>query len=101
MELRGALEGLKALKEPCRVDLYTDSEYVRRGMTEWIKDWKTKGWEKIANPDLWQELDAEAAKHDVTWHWVRGHDGHPENERVDKLASQAAIQAAETLSNLS
>lgn len=97
MELRAALEGLKALKEPCRVDIYTDSSYLRDGMTQWIHGWKARGWKKIANPDLWQELDVEAAKHDVTWHWVRGHDGHPENERVDRLASDAAILAADML----
>lgn len=91
MELRGAIEALRLLKSKCRVDLYTDSSYVQKGMTEWLKGWKAKNWKKVANPDLWQELDLEASRHDITWHWVRGHDGHPENERVDKLASDAAL----------
>lgn len=91
MELRAAVEALRTLKSTCKVDLYTDSSYVQKGMTEWLKGWKAKGWKKVANPDLWQELDAEAQKHDITWHWVRGHDGHAENERVDVLASNAAI----------
>lgn len=90
MELKAAIMALRSLKTACRVDLYTDSSYVQKGMTEWLKGWKAKGFKKVANPDLWMELDAEASKHHVTWHWVRGHDGHPENERVDQLASDAA-----------
>lgn len=90
MELTAALMALQALKESCRVDLYTDSEYVRRGMTEWIPQWKARNWKKVMNADIWQALDIAARLHDVTWHWVRGHDGHPQNERVDKLASDAA-----------
>lgn len=92
MELRAALEALKILKEPCRVDLYTDSSYLQKGMTEWLKGWKAKSFKKVANPDLWQELDQASANHTIHWHWVRGHDGHAENERVDKLASDAAAQ---------
>ena len=90
MELRAALEALKALKEPCRIDFYTDSEYLRKGMVEWMAGWKAKGWKKVANPDLWQALDLEAEMHHIHWHWVRGHDGNPLNERVDRLASDAA-----------
>lgn len=90
MELRAALEALKALKTPCHVDLYTDSEYLKNGMTQWIKGWKAKNWKKVANSDLWQALDIEAEMHHITWHWVRGHAGDPLNERVDRLASDAA-----------
>ena len=90
MELRAALEALKALKEPCRIDFYTDSEYLRKGMVEWMAGWKAKKWKKVANPDLWQALDLEAEMHHIHWHWVRGHDGNPLNERVDRLASDAA-----------
>jgi ribonuclease HI len=94
MELQAAIEGLRALKKPSTATLYTDSQYVQRGMTEWIKGWKAKGWktaskEPVKNADLWQELAALAAPHQVTWAWVRGHSGHAENERVDALARQA------------
>lgn len=91
MELTAALMALRTLKGACRVDVYTDSSYVQKGMTEWLKGWKAKGFKKVANPDLWMALDVEAQKHAITWHWVRGHDGHPENERVDVLASDAAV----------
>ena len=100
MELMAAIEALRALTRACRVDLYTDSQYVQRGMTEWRINWKRNGWrkkpgsaEQIANADLWQRLDAEAARHQVTWHWVRGHDGNAGNERADALA-RAAITAS-------
>ncbi len=93
MELTAALMALKALKESCRVDLYTDSEYVQKGMTEWLPQWKARGWKKVANAEIWQALEIEAALHDITWHWVRGHNGHAENERVDALASNAAEAA--------
>ena len=96
MELRAAVEALRTLRSPCKIDVYTDSSYVQKGMTEWLKGWKAKGFKKVANPDLWIELDQEAQKHAITWHWVRGHDGHPENERVDKLASDAAAALKET-----
>jgi ribonuclease HI len=92
MELRAAIEGLKALKNPCRIDLYTDSSYMRDGMMQWRFGWEKRGWKKVANVEIWQELIAAAARHDITWHWVRGHDGHPENERVDVLASDAALE---------
>ena len=94
MELRAAVEALKALKQPCRVDFYTDSEYMRRGITEWLKNWKARGWKTagkkpVKNQDLWHALDDAVRDHEVKWHWVRGHAGHRENERVDKLARWA------------
>jgi len=94
MELTAAIEGLAALSEPCRVELTTDSEYVRRGITEWMQAWKQRNWrtaarKPVANRDLWERLDAIASAHDVRWHWVRGHSGHVDNERVDALANQA------------
>jgi ribonuclease HI len=93
MELRAAIEGLTALKESCEVDLTTDSEYVRKGITEWIENWKKRGWRTAAkkpvmNADLWQELDAQCARHTVRWHWVKGHSGHRENELADGLANR-------------
>lgn len=97
MELTAAIEALSALKRPCRVDLYTDSTYVRQGITEWLANWKQKGWKTSArkpvkNQDLWQALDEAAARHEVCWHWVKGHSGHPENERADELANRAIDQ---------
>ncbi len=93
MELRGAIEALAALKKPCRVDLYTDSKYVRNGITEWLPVWRARGWrtadkKPVKNQDLWEALAELAARHEVTWHWVKGHAGHPENERADELANQ-------------
>jgi ribonuclease HI len=94
MELKAAIEALAALKKkPCRVDLYTDSTYVRSGITEWLPAWRARGWrtadkKPVKNQDLWQELAALAEQHDVSWHWVRGHAGHPENERADELANR-------------
>jgi ribonuclease HI len=93
MELRAAIEALTALKEPCNVTLTTDSEYVRRGITEWLAQWKKRGWrtaakEPVKNADLWQELDAQSQRHVVQWHWVRGHSGHRENELADALANR-------------
>ena len=95
MELTAAIRALENLKEPCRVDLYTDSQYVRRGITEWAQGWKARGWktaarQPVANRELWEALLAAAAPHEIQWHWVRGHNGHPENERVDVLANIAA-----------
>ncbi|HCM83917.1 MAG TPA: ribonuclease HI [Alphaproteobacteria bacterium] len=95
MELQAAVEALTLLKAPCRVDLYTDSEYVRRGMTEWVQQWKARGWKTadrkpVANRELWEALCNAAISHEINWHWVRGHSGHPENERVDELARRAA-----------
>lgn len=94
MELTAAIEALRALKRPCSVELTTDSQYVRQGITEWITNWKRRGWQTAArkpvkNVDLWQALDAEAARHQVSWHWVKGHSGHPENELADQLANEA------------
>lgn len=93
MELTAALEALRALNRPCQVDLYTDSEYLRRGITEWLPSWRARGWRRkggqLANVDLWKALDQAVQKHQVRWHWVRGHAGHIENERVDQLARQA------------
>ncbi len=93
MEMQAAIEALKALKQPCRVDLYTDSTYVRDGITKWLDGWKARGWKTAAkkpvkNADLWMELEEAAARHDVTWHWVKGHAGHDGNERADELARQ-------------
>lgn len=89
MELMAAIEALGALKDPCEVDLYTDSSYVKDGITKWIHGWKAKGYKKVKNPDLWQKLDVAAARHKMTWHWVRGHDGNVMNERADELARKA------------
>jgi len=91
MELTAAIMALEALKRPCAVDLFTDSQYVRHGITQWMHGWKARGWKTadkkpVKNEDLWRRLDAARQRHDVTWHWVRGHAGHPENERVDALA---------------
>jgi len=93
MELTAAIAGLQALKRPCRVDLYTDSEYVRNGINGWIESWKKNGWRTAAkkpvkNAELWQALDEAGRRHQVTWHWVKGHAGHLENERADELARQ-------------
>ena len=95
MELTAAIRGLEALREPCEVALYTDSTYVIDGITKWIHGWKKKGWKTasrkpVLNAELWRDLDLLRSRHDVSWHWVKGHAGHPENERVDQLASDAA-----------
>ncbi|MHA6334414.1 ribonuclease HI [Qipengyuania sp. CAU 1752] len=95
MELRAAIEGLNALIEPCEVTLYSDSKYVVDGITKWVHGWKKRGWvnaskKPVRNDDLWHELIEAEQRHRVTWRWVRGHDGHTENERVDRLASDAA-----------
>ena len=94
MELTAAIAGLQALKKPCVVDLYTDSQYLRQGMTQWLVGWKRNNWrnaqkEPVKNQDLWQALDELAALHQIHWHWVKGHGGDPDNERVDVLANQA------------
>ncbi len=99
MELTAAIEGLNALKRPCRVKLSTDSRYVVDGLTKWIKGWQKNGWKTAAkqpvkNADLWQALLDAAAPHRIDWVWVKGHAGHPDNERVDKLASDTAVVAA-------
>jgi ribonuclease HI len=93
MEIQAAIEALRSLKEPCEVDLHTDSEYLRDGITSWVATWKVKGWKTkekkpVRNVDLWKELDALASSHQVKWHWIKGHAGHPLNERCDQLAVQ-------------
>lgn len=95
MELMAAIQALESLKRPSEVDLHTDSTYVRDGITKWIHGWKRNGWKTSAkkpvkNEDLWKRLDAALADHQVSWHWVKGHSGHPENERADELATTAA-----------
>ncbi len=93
MELKAAIEGLKALKEPCIVNLTTDSKYVMQGITSWIQNWKNNNWKNAAkkdvkNKELWIELDKYSEKHDVRWHWVKGHSGHRQNEIADQLANK-------------
>ncbi|MEE8259045.1 MAG: ribonuclease HI [Sphingomonadales bacterium] len=97
MELMAAIQGLQALKKPCQVRLVTDSNYVKEGITTWIHNWKKNGWrtagrKPVKNADLWQDLDTAIARHDITWEWVRGHTGHPENERADALANQGMAE---------
>jgi ribonuclease HI len=99
MELLATIRALEALKRPCSISLTTDSVYVRDGITKWVHNWQRNGWrtadrKPVKNADLWQELLAVAAPHMISWHWVRGHDGHPENERADRLACAAALQFA-------
>ena len=94
MELTAAIQALAALKRGCDVMLYTDSQYVRKGILEWMPQWKARGWKTadkkpVKNQDLWERLDAEAQRHELEWQWVKGHAGHPENERVDALANTA------------
>jgi ribonuclease HI len=93
MELTAAIEGLQALKRACQVEIYTDSEYLKRGITEWLPAWRQRGWKRkggaLANIDLWQALDSALSRHTVTWRWVRGHAGNAYNERVDRLAKEA------------
>ena len=95
MELLAAIEALVALKEKCDIALTTDSQYVKNGINQWIKNWKKNGWKTsdrkpVKNSDLWKRLDLEVQRHQVEWHWVKGHSGHPENERCDELARNAA-----------
>jgi len=94
MELQAAIEGLRALKRRCAVQVYTDSKYVLQGITQWLPQWKARGWrttarEPVKNQDLWEKLDAAAAAQDIQWHWVKGHSGHDGNEYVDALANRA------------
>ncbi|KPH59565.1 ribonuclease HI [Novosphingobium aerophilum] len=98
MEMTAVIKGLNALTEPCEVTLQTDSKYVIDGITKWVHGWKKKGWvnaskQPVRNADLWHDLIEAVARHKVQWEWVRGHSGHAENERVDKLASDAAVAA--------
>ena len=99
MELTAAIMALEALKRPCRVRLYADSRYVIDGATKWLRSWKARGWKTadrkpVANVDLWQRFESAVLPHQVEWQWVRGHDGHVENERVDLLARAAAVEIA-------
>ena len=99
MELTAAIEALRALRRPCQVEFYTDSNYLKRGITTWLQDWKRRGWKRrdwktgkevdLANLDLWQALDAAIQPHQINWHWLPSHTGQPDNERVDRLAKQA------------
>ena len=96
MELMAAIEGLKAMKRACSVTIYTDSKYVLQGVTEWMDGWKLRGWKTadkkpVKNQDLWMALDEQVNRHTVKWQWVKGHNGHIENERVDELARMAII----------
>lgn len=98
MELTAAAEALLALKRPCRVELHTDSQYVRQGITEWLAGWKTRGWRTagkspVKNEDLWRRLDAARLRHEVDWRWVKGHSGHPLNDRADALARRGLLKA--------
>ena len=94
MELTAAIRALEALRQSCKVDLYTDSQYLRKGITEWMPTWKKRDWKTadkkpVKNIDLWLELDEQAGRHEIKWHWVKGHSGHPENDLADELANQA------------
>ena len=98
MEMTAVIKGLSALIEPCEVALYTDSKYVIDGITKWVDGWQKRGWKTAAkkpvlNEDLWRQLIELTARHEISWNWVKGHSGHPENERVDQLASERAEQA--------
>ena len=99
MELMAAIEGLKTLTRPCQVRLTTDSQYVRKGITEWLAGWKRKNWmtaskKPVKNVDLWKRLDTESSRHQVEWCWVKGHSGHPDNEMADELARKGSRRAA-------
>jgi ribonuclease HI len=99
MELTAVIRALESLKRVCRIELYTDSQYVRNGITVWMRDWKRRGWKTadrkpVKNQDLWQRLDELAAGHEIHWHWVKGHSGHPENDRADALANRGAAAHA-------
>lgn len=96
MELTAAIRALEALNQPCQVDFYTDSEYLKRGITEWMPNWRARNWRRkggaLANVDLWKALDSAIQPHQINWHWVRGHAGNPDNQRVDGLARRAIYQ---------
>ncbi|WP_299191445.1 ribonuclease HI [uncultured Erythrobacter sp.] len=99
MEMTAVIRALSALTKPCAVDLYSDSKYVIDGITKWIHGWQKRGWvnaakKPVANADLWREMIEATARHEISWHWVKGHSGHPENERVDQLASDEAERIA-------
>ncbi|MCU0810927.1 MAG: ribonuclease HI [Thiobacillaceae bacterium] len=103
MEMMAVIRALESLKRPSTVQVHTDSQYVQKGISEWMSGWKKRGWrtadgKPVKNQDLWQELDALSRKHRIEWNWVRGHAGHPENERADALANQGVLQASRELS---
>ena len=96
MELRAAISALDSLKRPCAVEMHVDSQYVKDGISKWIHGWKRNGWKTadkkpVKNVELWQALDAAIQRHQISWHWVKGHDGHPENERADELAREGMV----------
>ncbi|MDA0789150.1 MAG: ribonuclease HI [Proteobacteria bacterium] len=102
MELLAAIRGLEALKRRCRVAITTDSQYVRQGITSWLANWQTRGWKTsnrqlVKNRDLWEQLDLLVQQHDIEWHWIKGHSGHPDNERADGLANRGIDELLETL----
>ena len=102
MELLAAVQGLRALKEPCEVEFFTDSQYVQNGISEWLKDWKLRGWKTkekkaVKNEDLWKELDVESAKHAIIWRWLKGHAGNEMNERCDLLARNEILKLRQKL----
>ncbi len=102
MELMAAIRGLEELKRPCKVVLYTDSTYVQKGITQWLPGWKARGWKTadkkpVKNDDLWKRLEQAALKHSIDWQWVKGHAGHPENERADELARKGIASLTEDL----
>ena len=106
MELTAAIEALTALKRPCRVVLHTDSQYVKNGITQWLRQWKARGWRTLSkgavkNEDLWRRLDEAAQRHQIDWRWVKGHAGHPLNERADALATRGLEEVEGTISPLS
>jgi ribonuclease HI len=105
MELMGAIQALEALKKPCEVELHTDSQYVMKGISEWIHSWKRRGWKTadgkpVKNDDLWRRLDEARARHKVQWRWVKGHAGHEHNERADELARQGLWETVEAAASL-
>ena len=100
MELTAVIRALEALKRPCRVEVFTDSEYVKKGITEWLQAWKRRGWKTadrkpVKNEGLWRRLDELASRHRIRWHWVRGHSGHADNERADALANRGVASLQE------
>lgn len=104
MELQAAIAGLAALKERCAVTVFTDSEYVRNGITDWLRSWKARGWrpadrKPVKNEDLWRELDQQAARHQITWEWLKGHACHADNERCDQLAVEEITRLRQSLSS--
>jgi ribonuclease HI len=97
MEMQAAIEALSRLKEPCEIDFFTDSEYLKNGVTQWVRSWKARGWrtvgkKPIKNEDLWRKLDGLVSQHQIRWHWVKGHDGNPDNEKCDQLAVAAVAE---------